>query len=208
MPEHDEPIKSSLGALAEFAYANKTMKDSRPSLSEHAFTADDENPQPAGFIPVQALAKALEPFGFATSKHADGRLLYKPHFMDPANEEIVRKLHTLAWNNDFQGFSVQVDLDAEARERLNTEFAALHFSASFVDRGDFQVVCMNQEADLRMSPRGSALVSLLYNQRFRGVEAFAAACHNALGEDVDCVPLKGKVSVAWHSKAGLFELEL
>ena len=207
MPEHDEPIKTSLGALVEFAYANKTMTDSWPSLSEHAFTADDENPHQVGFIPVQALAKGLEPFGFATSKHADDRPQYKPHFLDPANEQIVRKLHELSWNPDFGGFSIEVSLDSETRQRLNTDRFALHFSAIFIDRVDFQVVCVNKEMDLRVCPRGSALVSLLYSQRFRGVEAFAAACHNALGEDVDCVPLKGKVLVAWHSKKGLFELE-
>jgi hypothetical protein len=188
MPEHEKTLETS--------------------LSDFAFAPDDENPQPVGFIPVQALAKALEPLGFGWNKQADGRPLHKPHFMDRANEEIVRKLHGLAWNDDFRGFSVTVDLDAEARGRLNTRQCALHFSANFVDRGDFQVVCMNLEQDLRVCPRGRALVSLLYNQRFRGVEAFATACHNALGEDVECVPLEGCVRVAWHSKPGLFAVGL
>jgi glutamine synthetase type III len=52
------------------------------------------------------------------------------------------------------------------------------------------VCCTTPEEVLRSYPRGKALVSLLHNQSFAGVEAFAVACQNALGEDVDTVLLE------------------
>ena len=178
-----------------------TQCSSQTSLSEFAFAADDENPKPCGFIPVQALAKALEPLGFAPSRINDARRLGKQHFLDPANEKIVLKLHTLTWEQNFAGFEYTVPLDEEARARLGTRFPTLTFSGNFIDRGEFHVFCTNAEEDFKQAPRSNALVSLLYNQRFRGVEAFAAACHNALGEDVRSVPLEGRVFAKWHSKA-------
>ena len=37
------------------------------------------------------------------------------------------------------------------------------------------------------------IASLLHNQCFAGVEAFAVACLNALGADVDHCPLQDKI---------------
>ena len=54
-------------------------------------------------------------------------------------------------------------------------------------------MCTTPASQLRDYPRGRALVSLLHNQCFAGVEAFAVACLNALGADVDRCALEDKI---------------
>ena len=105
------------------------------------------------------------------------KVLYSLHFIDPANEPVVRELHRTSWDADVTGFE------------YHTEFGNQHlvFHGWFIDRAEYKVCCTTPEEVLRSYPRGKALVSLLHDQRFAGVEAFAVACQNALGEDVDTV---------------------
>jgi hypothetical protein len=100
-----------------------------------------------------------------------------PRFIERANEPVVRELHRTSWEAGVTGFE------------YHTEFGDHHliFHGWFIDRAGYGVCCTTPEEVLRSYPRGKALVSLLLNQSFAGVEAFAVACQNALGEDVDTV---------------------
>jgi hypothetical protein len=69
----------------------------------------------------------------------------------------------------------------------------LHFKGSFVHHNDGKVVCANSATELSTYPRSKALFSMLHDRCFGGVEAFAVACENALGADVDEVVLAGKI---------------
>jgi len=100
-----------------------------------------------------------------------------PHFIDPANTLAVRELHRTSWDAGVTGFEYQIQID--------NQYIAFH--GWFIDRAEFQVCCTTPEEVLRSYPRGKALVSLLRNQRFAGVESFVVACQNALGADVDSV---------------------
>ena len=105
--------------------------------------------------------------------------LHSMHFIDPANELAVRALHATAWEAGVTGFEYVTNHDNHG----------LIFHGSFIDRASYPVCCTTPAHVLRTYPRGKALVSLLHNQRFPGVEAFALACQNALGEDIESVPL-------------------
>jgi hypothetical protein len=69
----------------------------------------------------------------------------------------------------------------------------LRFAGRFADRKDYRVLCTTSVSTLLEYPRGKALVSLLHNQCFGGVEEFAVACLNALGADLDTCALEGKI---------------
>ena len=97
--------------------------------------------------------------------------------INPANESVVRELHRTSWDAGVTGFEYHFDLDNKR----------LVFHGWFIDRAEYKVCCTTPEEVLRSYPRGKALVSLLHNQSFAGVEAFAVACQNALGGDVDTV---------------------
>jgi hypothetical protein len=103
--------------------------------------------------------------------------LHPKHFINPANELAVRELHRASWEAGVTGFEYHIEVDNKC----------LAFHGWFIDRAEYKVCCTTPEEVLRSYPRGKALVSLLHNQRFAGVEAFAVACQNALGEDVDSV---------------------
>ena len=105
--------------------------------------------------------------------------LHPKHFIDPANELAVRALHATAWEEGVTGFEYVTKHDNKG----------LVFHGSFIDRASYHVYCMTPAHVLRTYPRGKALVSLLHDQRFPGVEAFSLACQNALGEDIESVPL-------------------
>ena len=105
------------------------------------------------------------------------KVLYSLHFIDPANEPVVRELHRTSWDAGVTGFEYHTTLGNQH----------LIFHGWFIDRAEYKVCCTTPEEVLRSYPRGKALVSLLHNQSFAGVEAFAVACQNALGEDVDTV---------------------
>lgn len=69
------------------------------------------------------------------------------------------------------------------------------FEAQFTDLATFKVMVTSSEETLAKNHRGNACKSLLYDKCFRDVEAFAVACRNALGDDLDSVPLAGSVFV-------------
>ena len=105
--------------------------------------------------------------------------LHPKHWIDPANELAVRALHATAWEEGVTGFEYITQHDNKG----------LVFHGYFLDRASYPVCCRTPAHVLRTYPRGNALVSLLHEQRFPGVEAFAVACQNALGEDIESVPL-------------------
>jgi hypothetical protein len=69
------------------------------------------------------------------------------------------------------------------------------FEAQFTDLANFKVYVTSSEETLAKNHRGNACKSLLYDRCFRDVEAFAVACRNALGDDLDSVPLAGSIFV-------------
>jgi len=105
--------------------------------------------------------------------------LHPKHFLEPANEPAVRALQATAWEDGVTGFEYVT----------KHEHKGLIFRASFEDRASYPVRCRTPADVLRSYPRGNALVSLLHDQRFPGVEAFAVACENALGGDMESVPI-------------------
>lgn len=124
--------------------------------------------------PANAASPSPEPHAPKRKKE-----LHPKHFIDPANERAVRELHATAWEPGVTGFEYITKHDNKG----------LAFHGSFVDRAEYKVLCTTPAHVLRTYPRGNALVSLLHDQRFPGVEAFAVACQNALGEDIESVPL-------------------
>jgi len=101
------------------------------------------------------------------------------------NLVVVKALHARAWDPQFIEFEFCVQGIASHR---------LRFAACFVDHStDYRVRCTTPVSQLLDWPRGKALVSLLHNQCFAGVEEFAVACLNALGADVDTCALDGKI---------------
>jgi len=96
----------------------------------------------------------------------------------------VKALHARAWDPQFVEFEFCANGVASD---------SLRFAGRFVDRTDYRVLCTTPASELLAYPRGKALVSLLHNQTFAGVEAFAVACLNALGADVDTCDLEGKI---------------
>ena len=80
---------------------------------------------------------------------------------------------------------------------FRTEFGGTlhHFEAQFVDLKDFEVLCTNTKDAFAKYERGNALTSLLYDSCFSDVEAFAVACRNALGDNLETLPLAGSIFV-------------
>lgn len=121
-------------------------------------------------------------FGLAPTHDADGRPLRRVHFIDPANTELVLALHSGAWK-DKSTFNYSTFFTGQL----------LRFEGTFVDRYDYKVECSTPPEVLLTYPRGKALVSLLADRTFAGVEAFAVAVENAIGGDVLTVLLDGKI---------------
>ena len=63
--------------------------------------------------------------------------------------------------------------------------------AQFVDLATWRVAVTSSKEKLAQYPRGNALASLLCGQVFPDVPAFAVACRNALGDDVETFSLTG-----------------
>ena len=97
---------------------------------------------------------------------------------------VVKALHAMVWDPRF------IEFEFGANGVASNE---LRFAGRFVDRTDYRVLCTTSVSDLLDYPRGKALVSLLHNQCFGGVEEFAVACLNALGADLDTCALEGKI---------------
>lgn len=122
-------------------------------------------------------------FNLNPTHGADGRPLRRVNFIDLANTELVLELHAGAWT-DKRTFTYSTSHAGQD----------LRFEGAFVELADYRVLCSTAPADLRAYPRGKALVSLLADRTFAGVEAFVIAVENALGEDVDTVALAGKIN--------------
>ena len=123
--------------------------------------------------------------------------LHPKHFINPANEPVVRELHHTSWDAGATGFEYHTEFDNQH----------LVFHGWFIDRAEYRVCCTTPHEVLHNYPRGKALVSLLHDQRFAGVEAFAVACQNALGEDVDTVLFhipKVKLLQMWRAPGQLW----
>lgn len=164
------------------------------SMALAAFAVDPENNERRHLAALAAYTKAANIenavlvhkahfFNLIPTHGADGRPLRRVNFIDLANTDLVLELHAGAWK-DKSTFS------------YTTRHAGqdLRFEGAFVDRADYRVLCSTAPADLRAYPRGKALVSLLSERTFAGVEAFVIAVENALGADVDTVALAGKIN--------------
>jgi len=126
-------------------------------------------------------------FGLAPTHDADGRPIRRLNFIDPANTELVLALHASAWDRGYFMYSTRFYGEGQSQ--------ALHFQGTFVDRHDYKVFCSTPPEVIRAYPRGNALVSMLVDRTFAGVEAFAVACQNALGDDVTTVLRAGKIDM-------------
>ena len=70
-----------------------------------------------------------------------------------------------------------------------------HFQAMFVDMKDYKVLCTTTADEFDKYPRAHALKSLLHGKCFPSVEAFAVACRNALGDNIETFDLAGYIFV-------------
>jgi len=109
------------------------------------------------------------------------------HFNDPANTELVLDLHAGS-SKDYGDFTYTTCCWS-----VNPDQPLL-FHGTFVAGHEYRVLCSTTPEVLRAYPRGAALVSMLCDRTFEGVEAFAVAVENALGEDVTTVLLDGKIN--------------
>ena len=110
-----------------------------------------------------------------------------------SNEELVRLLHNDALAKHLASFEYRVYWNGTAISQQGGH--VVRFEAKFVDLRRFEVCCTMSEVRMRRYPRGNAVVSMLLGRTFVGLEAFAAACHNALGGNEDSVPLDGRIYV-------------
>jgi hypothetical protein len=111
------------------------------------------------------------------------------------NEEVERSLHEDALAKKFHSFEYRLKWNGRAVAPNGGH--TVRFEAKFVDLARFEVCCTFTEGHMRRYPRGNTVASMLFGRTFAGVEAFAVACHNALGDDVASVPLDGRICVDW-----------
>ena len=115
---------------------------------------------------------------------------------DPTNEEIVAYLQ-----RDSMHFCKVIHKNIgkpPSRFEFRTDFfqgMPHHFQAMFVDMKDYKVLCTTTEETFDKYPRAKALKSLLFDQCFPNVEAFAVACRNALGDNIETFGLAGYIFV-------------
>ena len=110
-----------------------------------------------------------------------------------SNAELARLMHNDALAKNFVSFEYRVYWNGTAISPKGGH--VVRFEAAFVDLQRFEVCCTMSEARMRRYPRGNAVASMLFGRTFPGVEAFAVACHNALGGNEDSVPLDGRIYV-------------
>jgi len=183
------PLKEAwLRKAQKSPHAMSTTPAVKPALEALARSAMSATPAPA----YKTLANA-ENMRIVRRAHGFvyGGEVHPKHFIDTANEDAVRALHSAAWDEGFRGIEYATSVDG----------TALVFAGMFIDRAEFQVCCTTPEAVLQGYPRGNALVSLLFHQKFAGAEAFAVACENALGADVCAVALAGRMRAVYFGRA-------
>lgn len=115
-----------------------------------------------------------------------------PNTHEP-NSQLTRRLHSDTLNKHINGFEYRVYWNGTAVSPTGGH--VVRFEANFVDLKRFEVLCTMSEERMRRYPRGNAVASMLCGRTFPTVEAFAVACHNALGDNVASVPLDGRICV-------------
>ena len=120
----------------------------------------------------------------------------KEEMCTPTNADIARYLHRVSMHFCMSNPTMDEKFNFTTFE-FRTEFGGTlhHFEAQFVDLKDFKVLCCNTEHTLEQYDRGNALKSLLKMRTFSDVEAFAVACRNALGDNLETLPLAGSIFV-------------
>jgi len=126
----------------------------------------------------------LEALLLGAAREFQARAALKRLDMAANNLVAVKALQAMAWDPRF------IEFEFCAKGVASDE---LRFAGRFVDRTHYRVLCTMSVSQLLDYPRGKALVSLLHNQCFGGVEEFAVACLNALGADLDTCALEGKI---------------
>ncbi len=140
----------------------------------------------------QILVHKAHFFGLAPTHGPDGKPIRRLNFIDPANTELVLALHDASWKD-------RPDFTYTTSYYNKSQHKPLLFHGAFVDRHEYRVLCSTPPEVLRAYPRGAALVSLLCDRTFVGVEAFAVAVDNALGRDVTTVLLHDKINKPFES---------
>jgi len=114
----------------------------------------------------------------------------------PTNADIVRYLHRVSMH--FAMFKPIMDQSLSFHQfEFRTEVGGTPhiFEAQFENLATFNVMVTSTKETLATYPRGNALKSLLFRQPFPDVEAFAVACRNALGDNIQTFPLAGSIFV-------------
>ena len=119
----------------------------------------------------------------------------KEEMRTPTNADIARCLQRMSMH--FCKFKSTDKKFKVTTFEFRTEFGGTlhHFEAQFVDLKDFEVLCTTTKDAFAKYERGNALTSLLYDSCFSDVEAFAVACRNALGDNLETLPLAGSIFV-------------
>ena len=114
---------------------------------------------------------------------------------DPTNEEIVAYLqrgdmHFCPVLRRHVGGTFKFEFRSDFFQGMQH-----HFQAMFVDMKDYKVLCTTTADEFDKYPRAHALKSLLHGKCFPSVEAFAVACRNALGDNIETFDLAGYIFV-------------
>ena len=120
----------------------------------------------------------------------------KQEMHTPTNADIVRYLHRVEMHFSMAKPTMDEKFYFTTFEfRTNFGGTPHCFVAQFVDCKHFNLLCCNTEHTLEQYDRGNALKSLLFRQSFLDVEAFAVACRNALGDNLETFDLAGSIFV-------------
>ncbi len=117
-----------------------------------------------------------------------------PIYRDPTNQEIVHYLRDTCLHFSCYGDKATMDkmyhfYQFDFRTHVGETLCVIE--AQFVDLATWRVAVVSSKEKLAQYPRGNALASLLCGQVFPDVPAFAVACRNALGDDLETFPLTG-----------------
>ena len=114
----------------------------------------------------------------------------------PTNADIVRYLHRVSMHFAMAKPTMDQSLSFHQFEFRTEVGGTPHvFEAQFENLATFKVMVTSTKEDLAKYPKGNALKSLLFRQSFPDVEAFAVACRNALGDNIETFPLAGSIFV-------------
>ena len=120
----------------------------------------------------------------------------KQEMHTPTNADIVRYLHRVSMHFAMLKPTMDQSLSFYQFEFRTDVGGTPHvFEAKFVDLKDFEVVCTTTKDAFAKYERAKALTSLLYDSCFCDVEAFAVACRNALGDNLETFDLAGSIFV-------------